>query len=92
MDIRSIGQDMAPVALVEQPVSPREVAERRQLVQAVRVINEVQAFGQNNELTYAVDRQSRRTVLRIVNRETREVVRQIPSEDVLQLAQSLSSE
>ncbi len=86
MDINPTRPDAAPVLLVDQPLPAREVAERRELVKAVRAINESSALGQNNELTYAVDRQSRKTVVRIINKQTREVVAQLPSEQVLELA------
>lgn len=93
MDVRSIGMDVRPEVTVEQPLSPRELADRRQLIRAVQAINQDRgqqvALGQHNELTYSFDRETRRTILKIVNRETQEVVRQIPSEDVLQLAASL---
>jgi flagellar protein FlaG len=48
-------------------------------------------FGQNNELTFAVDRASKRTVIRLVDKNTGEVVRQIPSETILHLAEDLKS-
>ncbi len=89
MDVNGIRPDAPSVRLVEQPVSPQEVAERRVLIRAIRAINESGSIGQDNELTYAVDRESRRTVVRIVNRQTREVIQQIPSERVLRLANQL---
>jgi len=71
------------------PAPPPEVEERRTLIQAVRAINATELYGQENELSFAFDRQSRRTVVRIVDRETREVVQQIPNEQVLRLAEEL---
>ncbi len=91
MDVGAIRTDLAPSPLVDQPLSPREVAERRELVKAVKAVNENQLFGQNSELTFSFDRTSRRAVVKIINRETREVIRQIPSEDVLRLAESLGT-
>jgi flagellar protein FlaG len=41
------------------------------------------------ELHFAVDGQSGETVIKVVDRETEEVVRQIPSEEVLRLRQRL---
>ncbi|MDX2179272.1 MAG: flagellar protein FlaG [Bryobacteraceae bacterium] len=89
MDISTIRPEAAPVPLIEQPISAREAAERRDLVKAVKALNATSVLGENHELTFAVDRNSRRPVLRIVNRETREVVEQIPSEEVLRLAEGL---
>ena len=90
MDVRSTGTPaLAHLQSEQQTLSPRETADRRELVRAVRAINQVQLFGERNELTYFFDRESRRTVARIVNRETREVVRQLPTEEALRLAASL---
>lgn len=89
MDVRSIDTRVPADTQADPALSPRESAERRELVRAVRAINKTQVLGQRNELTYFFDRESQRTVARIVNRETREVVRQMPTEEALQLAASL---
>ena len=90
MDVRSTGtQAPAHTHSEQQTLSPRETADRRELVHAVRAINREQFFGERNELTYFFDRESRRTIVRIVNRETQEVVRQLPTEEALRLAASL---
>ena len=89
MDVGAIRTDVAPNPLVDQPLSRREVAERLELVKAVKAVNEGQLFGQNRELTFSFDRTGRRAVVKIVHRETREVIRQIPAEQVLRLAESL---
>ena len=71
-------------------IGPSEVAVDRELIGAIRALNKVQLFGEKYELTFVLDRSARQPVLRIVNRETREVVRQIPEEYALQLARELS--
>jgi flagellar protein FlaG len=69
---------------VEAPaVSNREVA------RAVRQLQDQDVLPPNQELTMAVDRETRRTVVRIVDRQTREVLLQIPDERVLRLAEEL---
>jgi flagellar protein FlaG len=45
----------------------------------------------NRELQISVDQGSGRTVVRVVNPDTQEVIRQIPTEEVLKLAASLSA-
>jgi uncharacterized FlaG/YvyC family protein len=45
-------------------------------------------FGEN-ELTFQKDPQTHRMVIKIINRNTQEVVMQIPPEYVLQLAEDL---
>jgi len=88
MEVGGIRTGAPPVVPVEQPLSQREVTERRQLVRAVQKVNEARLYG-DGELTFSFDRESRRTVLRIVHRDTREVIQQIPTERVLRLAADL---
>lgn len=64
--------------------------DQRALVHAVRAVNAAELFGQDNELTFILDRETRRAVVRIVNRDTREVVQQIPAEYVLRMAEEIS--
>jgi flagellar protein FlaG len=76
MDISSIRQDGFP-AVQPAAVSPQDAAERRALLGASRVV-------------FSVDQGSRRPVLRVVDRETKEVVLQLPAEYVLRLAEDLA--
>jgi flagellar protein FlaG len=70
---------------------PKEVqAEDRELIRAVKKINEAELMGSGSELTFILDRKTKRPVVRIVDRETHEVVRQIPAEHVLRLASDLN--
>ena len=63
--------------------------ENREIIQAVRAVNASAKLGDNNELTFSLDRQTRRPVIKIVNRKTNEVVQQIPNEQILRLAEDL---
>jgi uncharacterized FlaG/YvyC family protein len=47
-------------------------------------------LGQDNELTFVLDRALRRAITQIVSKQTGEVVEQIPSEYVLRMAEELS--
>lgn len=80
-----------PIVVVSpgQPVDHQQVKDQRELIQAVKAVNAASLFGNDNELTFIFDRSSRRAVVRIVNKETGEVVRQIPSETVLRFAQNI---
>ena len=69
---------------------PPNPIENRELIQAVKAVSQAELFGSGNELMFVMDRDSRRPVIRIVDRTTREVVRQVPPEYVLRLAQDLS--
>ena len=70
-------------------VTPATPAVNQDIVQAVKALSETELFGQNNELTFVLDRETRRPVLRIINRQTNEVIRQIPPESALRLAEDL---
>jgi flagellar protein FlaG len=67
----------------------QDLKERLALIQAVRAVNETSFYGQRSELTFSVDRDTRRSVVRIVDKKTREVIEQIPTEQVLRLAEEL---
>jgi len=89
MDISSIPQVFLPALTpAETPVSRPPSADQHALVQAVKAVNAIELFGQDNELTFFLDRNTHRAVVRIVNRNTREVVQQIPDEYVLRLAEA----
>ncbi len=74
------------VATPSTPPDANQVAQRRELVKAVNALNQTELYGENNELTFALDRHSQKPVIRLVDRTTREVVRQVPTEQVLRMA------
>ncbi|MEI9812215.1 MAG: flagellar protein FlaG [Acidobacteriota bacterium] len=73
-------------------VDQASTQDRRALIQAVRSVNAAEVFGQEHELSFAFDRASQRPVVRIVDRKTRAVVDQIPSEQVLRLSEELKQQ
>ncbi len=91
MEVSSVNRiPQSPPAVA--PVAPVDrTAETRDIVRAVKALNQTQMFGQDNELMFQKDRQTQRMVLRIVNRQTNEVISQIPPEYVLRLAEDLKS-
>jgi len=66
-----------------------QAAKNRELARAVRALNENAVFGPGSELQFAVDRETGRGLIRIVDRVTNEVLRQIPPEELLRLAAEL---
>jgi uncharacterized FlaG/YvyC family protein len=88
MNISSINP-VAAAAHVE-PAPPQPLTnDQRALVHAVKAVNTTELFGQDRELAFSFDRNSRRTVVRIVNSKTGEVLQQIPAEYVLRMAEEL---
>jgi uncharacterized FlaG/YvyC family protein len=89
MDISSINSAVN-FSVPTDAGSPRPVSpDQRHLIQAVKAVNGSELFGQENEVTFIVDRVTRRPVVRIVNRKSGQVVDQIPAEYVLRLAEEL---
>ena len=64
-------------------------AANREVIQAVRSVNQSDTLGDRNEMTFSLDRRTRQPVITIVNRRTREVIQTIPNETVLRLAESI---
>ena len=91
MDISTTNRLLDPVAVPTGAAAlPPVPAEQRALIRAVRAVNAAEMFGQENELTFILDRETHRAVVRIVNRDTGEVVQQIPDEHVLRMAEEIS--
>lgn len=59
----------------------------RELAQATRTVNQSGQLPTDHELTIALDRDSGEPVIRLVDRQTHEVIQQIPGERVLRLAE-----
>lgn len=89
MDAKAIEKLALPVALPDHKLDHQQAEERRELVRAVRAINATELFGQNYELTFVLDRETRRPLMRIVDRQTREVIRQLPPEYAVRLVEEL---
>jgi hypothetical protein len=88
MDVSTIDGLATGIAPVSSAPAT-DVEERRTMIHAVRAVNAAELYGQQNELSFAFDRHSQRTVVRIVDKKTREIVQQIPNEQVLRLAEEL---
>lgn len=79
------GQAQSQPLTEEAPLLPEE---QEKVEQAVEDINDhFQSMGR--DLSFAVDEDSGRTIITVVDSETQEIVRQIPPEEVLDLAMHL---
>ena len=92
MEISSVHATTLIAAAVSPAATrtPEEQVANRQLVQAVKKLNEAEFLGANSELTFFVDRRSGRALVRIISKETNEVIQQIPPEYVLRMAEELN--
>jgi len=94
-----LASDRAPVRVdgVSRPVEVAEVAglsdqpkpaSKEQVEQAVKDIRKVVSTV-SSDLQFSVDKDSGRTVVKVVDSKTKEVIRQIPGEEVLALRRAL---
>jgi uncharacterized FlaG/YvyC family protein len=77
--------DLLPQA---SQVTAAETAHRRHLIQASRSVNESGMLGRN-QLVFLIDHATHRPVIRVEDRETHEILLQLPPEYVLRLAQEM---
>lgn len=63
---------------------------QEQLEQAVSKLNK-SAQAQSQGLEFSIDNDTKRTVVKVVDQSTKEVLRQIPSPEALEIAKSLES-
>lgn len=74
-----------PVEAVHEPLP----IHNSELVQAVRAVNAAELFGDRSEITFVIDRRTQTALVRIVDKESGEVVRQFPPEYLLALSEQL---
>jgi flagellar protein FlaG len=71
--------------------SVEQAAKNREIARAVKALNDGGGVGAGSEVRFAIDQNSGDTLIRIVDRATDEVIRQIPSESVIRMAEVLKS-
>jgi uncharacterized FlaG/YvyC family protein len=91
MDVSAANRIMQALPAAATTIPAYEATQGREVVQAVKALNQTEMFGQDNELEFQRDPASRRMVVRIVNRKTQELVAQVPPEYVLRLAENLKT-
>jgi uncharacterized FlaG/YvyC family protein len=91
MDIVSVSHPGQGSPAAPDTQSQSWLKENPGLITAVQGINDSQLFGEDGEWTLAIDQQTRLPVIRIISRQTDQVVMQLPAEYILQLQQSLRS-
>ena len=91
MDTKAIEKTALPGPVSDSKLDQQQATERRELVKAIKAINATEFFGENYELTFVLDRETHRPLMRIIDRETREVIRQLPPEYTLRLAEEMRS-
>jgi uncharacterized FlaG/YvyC family protein len=74
-------------AVSESTTVPANIMDR-QIVSAVQSLNKSELLGQDRELAYRRDQKTGRVVIQILQRQTGEVIDQIPPETLLELRAS----
>ena len=89
MNISSISSLSSHVSASGQATQPRPPLgeDQKAVIQAVKAVNASGTLGEENELTFIIDRAANIAVVRLVNKKTGAVVQQIPSEQVLKMAE-----
>ena len=91
MEISGINR-VLPAALDVNTIPVLTATANREVIQAVKAVNQSDLLGQQNQLTFQQDPRTQRVVVRLVNRNTGEVVSQIPSEYVIGVAADLKKQ
>jgi len=77
-----------PVAAAQQPQGPKP-ASAKEVQQAADEINKALQRLNSSSLEFSVDHDSGQTIVRVVDIATKDVIRQIPNEETLQIAKSI---
>jgi uncharacterized FlaG/YvyC family protein len=70
-------------------LSPADVADRQRIARAIHALNQMNVFGANRELTFALDRGTHRMVIHVIDRDTHETIMQLPAENILRMLENL---
>jgi uncharacterized FlaG/YvyC family protein len=89
MDVAPVSYPGQALPAVPDTASPNWLVENRELIRSIKSIDAAGLFGEGSELTFALDRDTKRPVVRIVNPQTGEILWQAPPEYMLRLAQTL---
>src|SRR5579862_9703584 len=87
MDATSVNRAAQVLPGLPEAASPNWLAENRELIRTVKRIDAARLFGDGSELTFAMDHKTRRPEVRVIDRQTREVLWQAPPEYVLRMAE-----
>jgi uncharacterized FlaG/YvyC family protein len=92
VDVSGVSRNLNAPVIAASETPPEKAAEHRSIIQAVKALNRTEMFGQDNQLTFQRDPESKRMVIQVINRKTNEVVLQIPSEAALRMAEDLKQQ
>ncbi|HXM42091.1 MAG TPA: flagellar protein FlaG [Bryobacteraceae bacterium] len=88
MDVATVGNPGQAFPAVSDAVSPKWLAENREMIGSITSINASELFGAGSALNFATDRDTKRLLVQVVNQHTGEILWQSPPEYLLQLART----
>ena len=83
--VKSVVADAAP-APVKAPATPEP--DEAQLTQAVRDANHAARMVSSN-IEFSVDQKSGKTIVKVVDSTTQQLIRQMPTEEMIEIARAL---
>ncbi|KPJ92996.1 MAG: hypothetical protein AMJ53_08280 [Gammaproteobacteria bacterium SG8_11] len=85
------GSDMPVSVSQNQAIKTSNELSTEEVLEAVQNLND---FVQKTrrELNFSVDDQTGRTVVKVIDHETKDLIRQIPAEEILEVAQRMSEQ
>lgn len=89
----AVGAPRAPATAVETAAAvkgPASVPTSEQLKEAVSQLNKA-SQDKSQGLEFSIDNDSKRTVVKVIDQTTKEVLRQIPTPEALEIAKALES-
>jgi flagellar protein FlaG len=87
-DVPSTRQSASPLQTVNAVKQTEEVPDLNQLNDAVKSINAtINALSPNLEFT--VDSDTERTVVKVIDKQTNEIIRQLPTPEALEIAKAV---
>nr|WP_315221625.1 flagellar protein FlaG [uncultured Duganella sp.] len=89
----SLGAPRAPAIAVDTAAAvkgPASVPNAEQLKEAVSRLNKA-SLDKSQGLEFSIDNDSKRTVVKVIDQTTKEVLRQIPTPEALEIAKALES-
>lgn len=84
--VAPVNSDPPPSTSEQQKAKP--VPSHEQMEQALKSINSVLQL-RSQDLEFSVDSESHRTIVRVVDKKTKELIRQMPSQEALDIAKAL---
>ena len=88
MEVANIGRSV-PLLAIDAGARPANGEPPASLIAAVQAANKSELFGHDRELSFTRDTDTRRMLIQIKDRQTGEVVQQIPPKELLELVKTL---